>query len=735
MEIFSVMASMSLVDMITAPLRRIAGQMNVTDKAAASLSSGALALSKSLLPIALAAGVLLAALAPCISTAAEFESAMAGVGAVSRATPAEMRELSDAARELGATTAWSAMQVAEGQKYLAMAGFSVKENVAALPAVLNLASAGATDLGRAADISSDILSAFNLEARDMGRVSDTLAATFTSSNTSLEMLGETMKYVAPVANRAGLSIEETAAMAGLLGNIGIKSSMAGTSLKAMLNGLSSPSSEAAQKMKDLGIETRDATGNLLHPIAILETMSEKMAGMGSAEQMAFIKTVSGSEAMASALELVAKAGAGVISEYTAQVTGAGTAAEIAARQNDNFVGDTKALGSALESVQITIGSVFLPAMRAMAQATTWVVRGLDMIAASPVGKFLLSAAAILSVAVIAVTLLSGAVWAGTAAWAALNAAIFANPLGLIVLVVVALGAAFVALYRRCRPVQDFFADLGEVLGIISYEIEREFLVAWFEIKRTFDKILQPISALWRELGDLFSLLGGSSSEIEQVSSFWQDLGYVLGSVVSGAFKMLAAGIEMALFPLKLVLTTVTTFIDLLQGEISLAEAGKKLVMTFVDGIVSVASKPYEAVTGVLKSVRNLLPFSDAKEGPLSSLTLSGTKIMDTLGSGIRAAAPNLQATATGALAGVAVAANLAVAPVAPAPSPLEGPAPVQVHASAKGQASVQRSGKSVIIQNLTVTLPGVQDADGFVAALQTLIAQHDGSGDESGGWD
>lgn len=744
MEVFSVLASMSLVDMITAPLKGIAGQMGVTNKAAASLSSGALSLAKSMLPVAIAAGVLLAALAPCISTAADFEAAMSNVGAVSRATPAEMQELSGAARELGATTAWSAMQVAEGQKYLAMAGFSVKENIAALPAVLNMASAGATDLGRAADISSDILSAFNMEAGQMPHVADTLTAAFTTSNTSLELLGETMKYVAPVAEKAGVSLEGTAAMAGLLGNVGIKGSQAGTALRSMLNGLAAPSSEASKAISALGVVTADSMGNLRDPIAILGDMAKATESMGSAQKMAFTKTVFGTEAMSAVLALFDKAGAGGIAEYAAQLAAAGTAAEVAARQNDNLAGDQKAMGSAFESLQITIGSLFLPAMRGISQAITWVIRGLDTLAGSPVGKFLLTVASVVGVAVIAITGLAAAVWAGTTAWAAFNTILISNPIGIIALAVIGLVAGMMVLYNKCAPVRELFESLWKVLGLVGYTIKREFLVAWFSVKKVFTDILQPITALWSELVDLFSLLGGSSSEIEEVSTLWQDIGYVLGSVVSGAFKMLGWAIEMALFPLKMALTAVTTFIDLLQGDISLAEAGKKLVMTFVDGIISVARKPYEAVTGVLKSVRNLLPFSDAKEGPLSALTLSGTKIMDTLGTGIRAAAPQLHATATGALAGVAVAANLAVAPPAinspqgPAPVLAQAPVPDRVPAPPKNRIEgvtkpqASRHGNSVTIHGLTVNLTGVADAEGLIAALQQIADHHDGSSEEGG---
>jgi len=680
MEIFSVMASMSLIDMITAPLRSIGAQMNVTNKAAASLSSGALALAKSLLPIALAAGILLAALAPCVSTAADFEAAMANVGAVSRATPAEMRELSGAARELGATTAWSAMQVAEGQKYLAMAGFSVRENIAALPAVLNMASAGTTELGRAADISSDILSAFNMEAGQMPRVADTLTAAFTTSNTSLELLGETMKYVAPVAEKAGVSLEGTAAMAGLLGNVGIKGSQAGTALRAMLNGLAAPSSEAAKSIATLGITTTDAMGNLRNPITILGDMAKATESMGSAQKMAFTKTVFGTEAMSAVLALFDQAGAGGITEYAKQLSAAGTAAEVAARQNDNLAGDQKALGSAFESLQITIGSLFLPAMRGLAHATTWVVRGLDVLAGSPVGKFLLTTAAVLGVTVIAVTLMSGAVWAGTAAWAAFNLVILANPIGIIVLAIVGLVTALIALYNHCDTARELMDNFATGVSM-----------AWKNIK-----------GIASAIGDFFSILSGVG--------------------VMGVFAYYFTDIYNAAGDLWDGLTSLFDF--------DLTESGRKLFMTLADGIKSVITAPYDLVKAGLSKVRQLLPFSDAHEGPLSALTLSGTRIMDTLGSGIRAAAPNLHATASTALAGVAVAANLAVAP--PAPSSPPTLAPIPAHAPAPDRATTRQTGNTITIQHLTVQLPDVQDAGGFMTALQELVAQHDGSGESEG---
>lgn len=698
MDAFNVLATMSLVDMITAPLRRIGAGMAATGKAAESLGSRALGLAKALLPVALAAGVFLAALGPCVSTASDFEAAMSQVGAVSRATPGEMAELSGAARQLGATTAWSAMQVAEGQKYLAMAGFSVKENVAALPAVLNMASAGATDLGRAADISSDILSAFNMEASRMPEVADTLTAAFTTSNTSLELLGETMKYVAPVAEKAGVSLQGTAAMAGLLGNVGIKGSQAGTALRAMLNGLAAPSTEAAKAMEALGVVTMDAAGNLRDPIAILADMAKATDSLGSAQKMAFTKVVFGTEAMSAALSLFDKAGAGGIAEYAAQLTAAGTAAEIAALQNDNLAGDQKSLGSAFESLQITIGSRFLPAMRSLVQVGTGVVRWFDAVASHPVGGWLLEIAGYASGLVIAMTLLSGAVWAGSLAWGAftsmrmvvvatefikvaratniwtaaqwlLNGALAANPIALVVLGVAALVAGFVALYNGS---ENFRTGLR---------------MLWDNIK-----------AVGSAIGDFFAILSGVGV-MGVFAYYFTDLYNAIGRVWSGLKAMF---------------------------DIDLSESGRKLVTTLADGIRSVITMPYDLIKTGLDKVRQLLPFSDAKEGPLSALTLSGSKIMDTLGSGIRAAAPQLHSTASAALSGVALAANLAVAPP-DIPTP-QAPPPATAQTPAPDRGAVARSGRSVVIQNLTITMPDVRDADGFVAALQQLVAQHDGSG-------
>ncbi len=295
-----------------------------------------------------------------VKIAMDFEQSMTNVGAVANASDEELKALTAKARELGATTSWSASQTADGMKYLAMAGFDTNQTIAAMPGLLNLASAGATDLGSASDIASDILSGFGMKAENMGQLGDVLANTFTSSNTTLSGLGDTMKYVAPTARSAGMSIEQVAAMAGKLGDEGVKGSMAGTALNAIIGRLAAPTGEAAKKLKELGIETKDSAGNLKELPALLAEIEQTTTGMGSAEKLEFMNAVYGMEAASKAQILQTQAASGALQEYEQTLLEQGSAQRIAEQQNATAAGAMKRLGSAIESISITIGNVLLP---------------------------------------------------------------------------------------------------------------------------------------------------------------------------------------------------------------------------------------------------------------------------------------------------------------------------------------------------------------------------------------
>ena len=614
MEVFSVFATLSLVDMISGPLARIRTAMGGVEGGVASLGRRMGNLALGMAPVALAAGVLLGSFGACVGVAAGFEDQMAKVGAVSRASSEEMAALEATARELGATTQFTAVQVGQAEQYLAMAGFSAKENIAALPGVLNLAAATATDLGRAADISSDILSAFGLQAEQMTRVADVLALTCATANTNMEFLGDTMKYVAPVARMAGLSLEETAAMAGLLGNVGIKGSQAGTTLKAMLNKMAAPTKEAQELFQKLGVTVKDSAGNLRSPVAVLGEMAAGLKNLGTAEQIAAMKTIVGEEAIAGFSELIQKEGIGAIADYARQLeAGGGSAAEMAARMNDTLAGSLRGLGSAWESVQITVGKLFLPAVRAAVDAVTGFLRLLDKAAQNPFGAALLKIVSAISLAVVALTGLSAAIWFFTSvgpmlakALAPAKAALLG--LGAPVYAVIAILGLLYAAYRmnfggmadylhECwnkitltvKGVLSVFQTLkdgsGAIRGELATQIKAAGLVGLvttvsrivYRIQAVFKGFSKALSAAFARIDTVFvpvrlavaELMQGVSSlfglftgnEVTSAASTWEAFGAALGEIAGGVLEGLATAFAWLVDGIRLFASVVGYLID------------------------------------------------------------------------------------------------------------------------------------------------------------------------------
>ena len=183
----------------------------------------------------------------------DFEAAMSKVQALSGATADEMAKLREQAREMGAATVFSASEAAEAQAFLAMAGYDVAQIMDSLPGLLDLAAAGQLDLGRAADITTNIMSGFNIEAEKTTEVADVLAKAAASANTSVEQMGDAMSYVAPVAAGAGISLEETAAAIGILSNAGIQGQRAGTALRGIIASLQNPTGQTAKALETLGL--------------------------------------------------------------------------------------------------------------------------------------------------------------------------------------------------------------------------------------------------------------------------------------------------------------------------------------------------------------------------------------------------------------------------------------------------------------------------------------------------
>ena len=317
---------------------------------------------------AVGAAAIGAGLVVSVRTAMEFEKAMSGVTAKVGGTSEEMAELNQLARDLGRNTQFSATQAAEGMDFLAMAGFKSNEIIAAMPGLLNLAAAGNLDLGAAADIASNILGGMNLKAGETARVADVLAKAATSSNVTVEMLGETFKFVAPVAAAAGVSLEELSAAAGLLGDAGIQASEAGTGLRSVLLRLAAPPTEAAAALDKLGVSTKDAQGNMRPFGDILRDVDRrfKELNLGSADQLAIQGDLFGKTAITTGAILQQAAANGTLDEKTKLLMNSqGAAAKMAETMNDNLAGAFTRLTSAIEGFQIQLVSGSSPALQGL----------------------------------------------------------------------------------------------------------------------------------------------------------------------------------------------------------------------------------------------------------------------------------------------------------------------------------------------------------------------------------
>ena len=341
-------------------LKRVTDQQNRMAKAKASYEksqrlAGSMAASGAA-GLAAGSGVLYGT-ARMIQPGIEFDTTMSKVQALARLDreDEQLQALRDQARQLGATTMFSAGDAASGMAFLAMAGFTPEAIAAAMPGLLDMSKAGDVDLGRTADIASNILSGFKIDPAQMGMVADVLTKAFTTSNTTLEGLGDTMGYVGPIAAKAGMSLEEAAAMAGLLGNIGIQSSKAGTTLRAMLLRLSAPAGPAAKKMAELGISAKDSEGNIRSITEVLGETAQAIENMGSGEQLEALKAIFGEEPASGMAELIDQAGAGGITKYLDIVKDyQGAAALTAKTMGDNLTGDLDELSSVIDDVRIEV---------------------------------------------------------------------------------------------------------------------------------------------------------------------------------------------------------------------------------------------------------------------------------------------------------------------------------------------------------------------------------------------
>lgn len=309
-----------------------------------------------------------------VKSGMNFDSAMSEVSAISGATEQDFQSLRDKALEMGAKTKFSASEAAAAMTYMGMAGWKAGDMISGIEGIMNLAAASGEDLATTSDIVTDALTAFGLSASDSGHFADVMAVASSNANTNVGMMGETFKYVAPVAGALGYSIDDTALAIGLMANSGIKASQAGTSLRSIMTRLSTDAGASSKKLgalgvltEKLGVEFYNTDGSARDLNDVLIDSRAVWSGLSEEQQITYAKTIAGQEAMSGWLALMNAAPAD-IDKLTASIKDCnGAAAEMAAIMIDNLAGDLTLLGSAFESLQIVISDALTPTLREFVQ--------------------------------------------------------------------------------------------------------------------------------------------------------------------------------------------------------------------------------------------------------------------------------------------------------------------------------------------------------------------------------
>ena len=288
--------------------------------------------------------------AAAIKVGSDFESQMSRVKAISGATGEEFEQLKAQAMQLGADTSFSASQAAEGMENLAAAGFTTSEIMNAMPGLLNLAAASGEDLASSSDIAASTLRGFGLAAYDAAHVADVLAANANRTNSSVADTGEAMRYIAPLARAAGLSLEETAAAIGIMANAGVNGSQAGTSLRGALSRLSKPTKDMSEAMDELGISFYDSNGKMKSLTEQVGMLRQATEGMTDEQKNNYLVTLYGQEALSGMLALINE-GEGSLGELTNAYKNCDGAAQKAAEtMQDNLSGALEQLGGSAQTL-------------------------------------------------------------------------------------------------------------------------------------------------------------------------------------------------------------------------------------------------------------------------------------------------------------------------------------------------------------------------------------------------
>ncbi len=592
----------------------------------------------------------------------DFEASMSKVAAISGATGSDLASLEAKAREMGATTQFSASEAADALSYMAMAGWKTNDMLAGIGGVMNLAAASGEDLAMVSDIVTDALTAFGMTANDTGKFVDILAAASSNSNTNVAMLGESFKYAAPVVGALKMSADDAALALGLMANAGIKGSNSGTALRTMLTNLASPTKEMQKSMDSLGISLTDSDGKMKTLRQVMDELRGTFDKLTPAQQASEAATIFGKEAMSGALAIINASDADYKKLANSIDKSAGAAEKMAKVMNDNLQGRLKEMKSALEEAAISIYKAMEPALESLVakiqKLADWfntlspemlriiVVFGGIVAAIGPVlvvvGVLVSSIGSIVSAfgAVSLVLAEAGGVMAlisaklgflGTAASA------LTGPIGIAITAVVAIGAALVVAYNKV----DWFREgvnnsWNKIKDLTSQAFIKvgEFITSLINDAVTFASgILDKFKAFWDENGKFIVSIvklhfEQIKSNIEMVMGIIKGIFEVVWPVISGVVKITWNIIKTAISnTLDTILGIIQTVMKLIQGDwkgawetikktsekimnnivkffkdVDLLQVGKDMIQGLINGIGSMASAVMKKVKSIADSI-------------------------------------------------------------------------------------------------------------------------------------
>lgn len=560
-----------------------------------------------------------------VKTAADFDTAMSQVAAVSGATGEDLEALRDKAREMGSKTKFSASEAAEAMNYMAMAGWKTGDMLSGIEGIMNLAAASGESLATTSDIVTDALTAFGLTAADSGHFADVLAAASSNANTNVSMMGETFKYAAPIAGALGFSVEDTAEAIGLMANAGIKSTQAGTSLRTIMTNLSGEVKICGASIGEVTIATTNADGSMRELSDILADCRTAFNGLSESEQAAAAEALVGKNAMSGFLALMNAAPADIDKLSNAIANCDGKSQEMADTMQDNLAGQLTILKSALEELAISFGELLMPAIRAIVEAiqgfvnvlngmgdgtkTVIITIGLLVAALGPVliivGKVITAVGTIMTI----LPKIGPAITAVKTAFGALNTVMAANPIMLVIAAIAALVAAFVYLWNNCEGFREFWINLWENIkefAIAVWEgLKSFFSAAWEAIKSTAVTVFTAIKDFfvnaWEAIKSVFT------AAFEIIKSLFTAYFEIYRTVVETVFNAIKLVISTAWEAIKGVFTTVLNLIKtLVTTHFNVVKTIIQNVMTTIQTIISTVWTAIQTViTTVLTAIQTI----------------------------------------------------------------------------------------------------------------------------------